>query len=75
MEVELFACYVPVHVDGNDGFVLPLGSRLDEELVVVEDEGCHGVASGMEKESPLCQVRVYVHIFIAYSVSSGLYLI
>ena len=40
MEVELFACYVPVHVDRDDGFVLPLGSRLYEELVAVEDEGC-----------------------------------
>ena len=67
MEVELFACYVPVHVDCDDGFVLPLGSRLYEEEIAVEDEGCHGIASGAEEESSPAKLAL-VHIFIAYDV-------
>ena len=67
MEVELFAGYVPVHVDGDNGFVLPLGSRLYEEEIAVEDEGCHGVASGTEKELPSTKFAL-VHIFIAHDI-------
>ena len=67
MEVELFACYVPVHVDRDDGFVLPLGSRLDEEEIAVEDEGCHGIASGAEEESSPANFAL-VHILIAQHV-------
>ena len=67
VEMELFACYVPVDVDRDDGFVLPLGSWLDEEEIAVEEEGCHGIASGTEKESPSAKLAL-VHIFIAQHV-------
>ena len=67
MEVELFACHLPVHVDGNDGFVLPLGSWLYEKEIAVEDEGCHRVASGTQKESPSANFAL-VHILIAQHV-------
>ena len=70
MEVELFACYVPVHVDRDDGFVLPLGSWLDEEEIAVEDEGCHGIASGAEEESPPANTRACVHAH-SPTMSSG----
>ena len=40
VEVELLAHHLPAHVDGDNGFVVPLGSWLDEEEVAVEDEGC-----------------------------------
>ena len=40
VEVELFARHLPVYVDRDDGFVVPLGSRLYEEEIAVEDEGC-----------------------------------
>lgn len=36
-QVELFAYYVSVHVDGDDGFVVPLISGLYEEQIAVED--------------------------------------
>ena len=67
VEVELFACYVPVYVDGDDGFVVPLGSWLDEEEVTVEEEGFHGVASGAEEESSPANLFL-VHILIAQHV-------
>lgn len=60
VEVELCACYVPVHVDGDDGFVVPLISRFDEEE-------CHGVASGTEEESPSAEFAL-VQVFIAHDI-------
>ena len=41
VEVELFARHLPIHVDRDNGFVVPLISRLDEEQIAVEDEGNH----------------------------------
>ena len=67
VEVELLARYLSIHVDGDNGFVIPLGSRLHEEKIAVEDEGCHGVASGTEKESPSAKFAL-VHILIAQHV-------
>ena len=63
----MFACYVPVNVDRDDGFVLPLGSRLDEEEIAVEDEGCHGIASGAEEESSPAKLAL-VYMLIAHDV-------
>ena len=67
MEVELFACHLPVHVDGNDGFVLPLGSWLYEKEIAVEDEGCHGVASGTQKESASAKFAL-VYVLVAHDI-------
>ena len=67
VEVELFACYVPVHVDGDDGFGVPLGSRLYEEESAVEDEGRHRVTSGTEKESSPANVAL-VYMLIVHDV-------
>ena len=67
VEVELLAGYVSVHVDRDDGFVLPLGSRLYEEEIAVEDEGCHGIASGTEKESSPAKLAL-VYMLIVHDV-------
>ena len=67
VEVELFARHLSVHVDHDDGFVVPLGSRLYEEEISVEEVGCHGIASGTEKESSPTNVAL-VYMLIAHDV-------
>ena len=67
MEVELFACYVSVYADGDDGSVVLLIFRLDEEEISAEEVGCHGIASGTEKESSPTNVAL-VYMLIAHDV-------
>ena len=61
MLLELFARYVRVHVDSDDGFVIPLGGRRDEELVAVEDEGSIDPHSSVHRDKGCHPYTVFIN--------------
>ena len=62
------AGHFPVDVDCDDGLVVPLGSRFNEEQIVLNNQCFHGVPFGTQKESPLPH-SVLVYVLIAHDVS------